>query len=415
MKNARLKVAYVPRHLFVTYLDRTCILTYCLLLSPVLALIALVLWKMRVRFLTGGNLVSRIGHTAEEPDLFVKAGLLGMRPSYKAVVLAPARKIANRSLLSYWTKYLTVVTNPILVRLLWPFERFSLLEYNSSQLRFPDGRILDSTTAIYAVQRSYEAKFAGRPLLTLRDADRARGRRCLENMGVPGDGWFICLHVRESGYLPHLDYHSYRDVDVSTYFRAVEWIVGHGGWVIRMGDPTMTKLPPMKQVIDYAHSELRCDWMDVFCLASCKFFLGTTSGPFVASSVFGVPCATANFVPMGYGPYSSRDIFIPKLYASVDDNRCLAFREVLATPLRRLFRTEEFQQHRIKLIDNSPEDILDLTKELFERMEGDASYTDEDERLQTRFRELMRLDPMYETGSRVGRNFLRKYRHLLLT
>lgn len=384
-----------------------------LLVSIALTPLAILLALARIRFIRGGNLLKRMGHLALEPDCYVKSGLLGWRLGYYSVLLAPVEYVVNPCLLHYWGSYIKIVNNPVLVKLLRPLENIPFLQYSTSYVRFPDGNSVKIIPAIYPIQAEYEAQHGGRPLLTLSRSDYERGWRCLRQLGVPQDAWFACLHVREGGYLPDLAYHSYRDADVSTYLLAVESIVERGGWVIRMGDPSTKPLPRMDRVIDYAHSEVRSDWMDVFCFSQCRFFLGTTSGPFNVSFAFGIPCALASFAPMGHGPYSERDIWIPKLHWSVSENRYMTFAEVLLSPLRQFGRTEDFDAAGVSLVDNSPEEIGDLAVEMMDRLEGNLHYSVEDECLQKRFKSLLEAEPMYGTRACVGRDFLRKYAWLL--
>jgi len=52
--------------------------------------------------------------------------------------------------------------------------------------------------------------------------------------------------------------------------------------------------------------------------------------------------------------------------------------------------------------------------EMLERLEGRTNYSQEDEELQRRFKVLMRPGHYSYGGiSRIGRDFLRKYAHLL--
>src|SRR5256885_8476241 len=59
---------------------------------------------------------------------------------------------------------------------------------------------------------------------------------------------------------------------------AVQEITRRGGWVVRLGDPTMEPFPPTPAVIDYAHSRLKSPATDVFLCGACRFFIGVASG-----------------------------------------------------------------------------------------------------------------------------------------
>lgn len=375
--------------------------------------VAEVLGWMRIRLLQSGNVLTRIGHLALEPDVYVKAGLLGWRPQYRGILLVPGGRAVNPCLLRYWERYMRIIWHPVFTTILTPLARLPRLTYELSFLNLPDGQRLKILPAVYRVQEAYERAYMGQSLLKLSSKDEARGRQRLQELGVPTGAWFVCLHVREPGYLPERTYHSYRNADIMTYLPAVEAIVAHGGWVIRMGDASMKPLPRMAHVVDYVHSGLQSDWMDVVCFARCRFLLGDTSGPFVVGFAFGVPCAIANQIPMGHGPYSARDLWIPKRYRSVHEDHDLTFAEVLRSPLRALGRTEDYEAVGIRWVDNSPEEICELAVEMLDRLEGRLSYSATDEALQQRFQSLLRLEPAWGTTARVGREFLRRHAHLL--
>ena len=162
-----------------------------------------------------------------------------------------------------------------------------------------------------AVNRVWEDE--GRPpLLSIREEHAARGRAGLEALGVPPEAWFVCLHVRTAGFFQEVAAHrnSLRNAEIGSYLPAVEAIVRRGGWVVRIGDATMPALPEMPGLVDYAHSALKSDWMDVYLLGAARFFLGTTSGPWVVAHAFGTPVAMTNQLPFSERPFSDRDLFI---------------------------------------------------------------------------------------------------------
>jgi putative glycosyltransferase (TIGR04372 family) len=362
-----------------------------------------------IRIIRSDTLLYRMGNVVHQPELFVKSVLLGWTPQYRPVILAPKGKSVNDWILRYWGRYFKVISNPILARLLSPFESIHFLQFDSGFVTLAAGSRLKPVPAVYSVEEAYQSRFGERPLLTTTKEDLEYGWSVLEKYGVPRDAWFVCLHVREGGYLPKLNYHSYRDADITDYLLAAEKIIERGGWVIRMGDTSMTPYSPNERFIDYATNGMNNDRMDIFCFSQARFVLGTTSGAVQASKVFGIPAVQTNYVPMGHGVYSARDIWIPKLYWSIAENRYFTFGEVLLHPMRIFSRTEQYEAEGIRLIDNTPEEIADLTCEMLDRLDGDITYTDEDETLQTQFHSLLAADPMYAATARVGRDFLRKY------
>jgi putative glycosyltransferase (TIGR04372 family) len=273
-------------------------------------------------------------------------------------------------------------------------------------------------TAMYTTARypAIQAAYAGRPpLLRLTEEHRIRGRWLLRHLGVAEGAWFVCVHCREGGYAAHDPGHGFRDVDVANYLPAMAAVVERGGWCVRMGDPTMRPLPKLAGVVDYAHHPLRCDWMDVFLCAACRFFLGSSSGLCNLASVFGVPSAIANQAPLSVVfPPGAADVGIPKLFWSCAAGRYLTFAELLGGPLGNARYQHQLDEAGVRVVENSPEDIRDLALELLERLQGGLRYSEDDQRRQARFRSLFRPGH-YSLGapSRVGRDFLHKYEWLL--
>src|SRR5262249_25103364 len=223
-------------------------------------------------------------------------------------------------------------------------------------------------------------------------------------------------HSREAGYSPDDEaLHSFRNSSIENYLPAVEELTRRGFWCIRMGDPTMRRIRPIEKVIDYAHLKARGDWLDVFLCASCKFFLGSASGLLAVANIFGKPCAIANQVPVSHAlGFGLHDIAIPRLMWSVREQRYLDFGEIFESDVANFRFTPLFEECGVQPLEGTTEDIRNLAVEMLERCEGRGVYTQEDEALQRCFKALMRPGHYSYGGiNRVGRDFLRKYAHLL--
>jgi putative glycosyltransferase (TIGR04372 family) len=98
------------------------------------------------------------------------------------------------------------------------------------------------------------------------------------NIGIPKNSWFVCLHVRGSGFRGDPGRGEYRNPNISNYIPAIKKITSKGGFVVRMGDDTMKPLPRMKNVIDYPFTEYKSEFMDLCLIQNCRFFIGGQSG-----------------------------------------------------------------------------------------------------------------------------------------
>jgi putative glycosyltransferase (TIGR04372 family) len=400
MKTSSRIIRAVARHLFglprrlLAATSRSAVLT-----------ISAVLMYFGYRFVRA-PCVDRIGHLALDFDSYLKENRLTgrrVRPIYLLGEAGSSRSgvPANPALLQYWSRYIQIVRPGRLWRFLAALrDRFG-----------PVDDLADYAFNIYTSARAYEiqTKWDGRPpLLVLTSADRERGRGLLREMGVPNGAWFVCLHAREGGYSPADEHHhSYRNVDITSYETAMADIRARGGWCIRMGNPSMRPIRSMPGVIDYAMSQFKSDWMDIYLCASCRFFLGDNSGLFNLAGAFGTIAALTNTVPLscGYSAYPGH-LSIPK--QMLRHGRRMTLAECLSDEIGRLRLASEFEAQGISFVENSSDEIAALVREVFDRLEGTALYTAEDDILQERMRALLKPgQSCWQASSRIGRDYLR--------
>ena len=366
--------------------------------------------QLGIRFV-GNSWLLAIGHIAMF-DTYIKTGMLGWRsPQETWLVVRPKTKIPNRSFLNYWQLYINIQFDEAKSPLDPKLAGYVTDEFWAADL--PDGK-----THIYyrwaaEVQRKWE-KEKRPPLLKISSEDHRLGWDNLEKLGMPRDSWFVCLHVREPGFHKNWNkkYAATRDANIDSYHLAIKIIVEQGGWVVRVGDPSMKPLPKMKQVIDYAHSDLKSDWMDIFLCGGCRFYIGTNSGLALVPPVFGVPCVLTNWNPIAVRPHYGEDIFIPKLYWSDIENRHLSFAEIIAPPIGYSQFTRDFEGLGIRVQDNSPEELQAGVLEMLGRLSDTLTYSEVDQTLQERFDQVALAAGSYR-GSRIAQQFLANYSHLL--
>ena len=352
--------------------------------------------------------VERIGHLMSEPDAFLKEQLLKTGRIPRAIMLAPKGKSANHAAVRYWSKYFIVVENPTLAALLKPLQIHPWTKFVTNRY----AAAMYKTADVFKINNDWGRR---PPLLTLTRNEYARGNDVLRQMGVPEGSWYVCVHAREGMYSPHDDpVHSFRNISIRDFEKSIAYIVAQGGVCIRMGDPTMSPTFKMPGLIDYALSSYKQDWMDLFLAASCKFFLGSNSGACLMATIFGRPSALVGMAPITAMAFGVDDISIQMLYRSNEMSRILTFKEILQSPAASYRFTHEYTEAGITLIHNTAEDILELTIEQFQRVQGTYVIDPDDEFRQVQFKSRLKPgDYCYGTAARIGNAFLKKHQHLL--
>jgi len=358
------------------------------------------------------NLWARhIGHTATI-DYVVKLGILeGRRREDTIFYLPSGSPVANRFLLEQMAPQVRLVERAADL----PFEASAVqaLHFDYLAPRLPDR----STVYFWEIAaKTYERwREQGKgPLLVLPSEVKDRGWNLLREAGIPHNAWFVALHVREGkwdGRNPGL--HGVLNSDMDTYLPAIAEITRRGGWVIRMGDPGMTRLAPIANVIDYCHSGFRSDWMDVFLATQCRFMLGSASGPVFIPPVYGVPALLTNWWPPAQRPLHESELFMPKLMRRSADGRYLTLSETLQEPFSYCHSRTFLTEHEgVYVEDNDPEVIRAAVEEMFSRLDGNLEDSAEIAELRSR------ADQIYRSHAcpgmvRLSAGFLSRYRDLI--
>jgi putative glycosyltransferase (TIGR04372 family) len=305
-------------------------------------------------------------------DYVIKQGILdGRDPRDTIFYVPPGGRIGNRFLLEQLSAHLRLIERA--ADLPFSADAVEPLHWHYQFPRQPDG-----STAFFwelggAVQQRWHKERRG-PLLALPDEVAARGFARLEAAGMPRGAWFVALHVRDiiwKGLRGGMQ--AIRNADTAAYLPAIAEITRRGGFVVRMGDPDAPPLPPLANVIDYAGSEMRADWMDIFLIARSRFMLGSASGPSFVPPLYGVPAVLTNWWPPGMRPWHAADIFIPKRLRRTADGGYLSLSETLREPLAYCHSPRYLAEHEgLAVEDNDANVIRGAVTEMLSRLDGEA-------------------------------------------
>ena len=317
--------------------------------------------KLKLEFVPNSMAVGSLGQF-QKMEFLVRAKELGMRSETQLTMLLPNKpELTNPALFRYIRPYLNVIEDEDLCQAMLPLEELLILPMEISlpiRVGCPHEEIAGNL-----IEQEWASQ--GRDAwLTLEDDHREKGQKIINNLGIPKDAWYVTLHMRETGFREPDSNTNLRNVDPYSYLKAIKCITDAGGWVFRMGNPKMKPLPELSQVIDYAHSSIRSDMMDVFLGATSRFCLATSSGYYVIPKAFGVPVLLTNSVQsLCYYSLTEKDIFLPCRMWKKDGLEALDWKEYFAPPVS-YNMDEDFYKTKLKFQYNTQFELAEATKEM---------------------------------------------------
>ena len=362
--------------------------------------------KIKVAGLAG----QRIGHLALNTDLVFRRRQLAPGANRCKTIFIVGR-VANRQLLTMWKRHAVFIESRFLRGL---FE-YSIPMWKKTKFYEP----LEMTS------HEFEEFNYAQATLKLSQEEISRGEYELREMGIdPDKDWYVCIFARDSAYLQKefgrqkdWSYHDYRNYDIDAFKLAIDHIVSLGGYVIRLGHHVEKPLNyEHPQVIDYA-SGLRTDFMDIFLVATCHFYIGGTSGISDIPIILDKPKLSVNTVPLSHIPYGKNNLYIPKKLVDIETKEYVPYikyfeklqRLGLVSELYSKFVIEEGWVYE----ENSPQEILDATVEMFARLENSYTSTSQDRELLRKYFNFFPTDlPASRNKNPIGHKFLREYAHL---
>ena len=210
--------------------------------------------------------------------------------------------------------------------------------------------------------------------------NESKGDAILSEMGLTKSDWFVCVHVRELGFHSDTTFEgSYRCANINSYDLAFDYIEKMGGYIIRMGDPSMKNINSTIKLIDYANSKYKSDFMDLYLIKNCKYYIGMDSGIYDTAILFQKPVLLANITCLWFAtPLKRNDLYIIKHIYSKRLKRQFSISEILDLPFDVCFHFYNdltYNDSDYLFIDNSDIDILNLLVEKI-NMSNNYKYTE---------------------------------------
>lgn len=298
---------------------------------------------------------------------------------------------------------------------------------------YRDGRFSDS----YYTDSLFDYDYVKKPYINLSYKEIGEENRFLNDLNLETKKW-ICIHNRDSEYLKNLTnheyfknmdfrYHNYRDSDVNNLIKSTKLLLEKNFYVFRMGRIQSNRMNlKHPNFIDYAFEKDRSDFNDIYLLSKCAAYLGSDSGPGDVTFLSGKPRFLMNYsLTMLYpfhpgGSEASRKNHFSFIFKHLFDKKTkkkLTLKQIINRNLMGLANGVELKREGVLPIENSEEEILDLTLEMINYLETKKMNSQDDYEAQKKFWDIYYENTPYKRFEdipvRICSKFLSKNMYIL--
>jgi len=214
----------------------------------------------------------------------------------------------------------------------------------------------ESDCAFYSNQEHPEFEVRDDFILSLDSEEQSKGSALLKEYLGYVPMWFVLLHVREPKNRD-LTFAQARDANIDKYWKLAKHVADLGGLVVRMGESSFPRIKRDFMAFDYAHSQLKSEFMDVWFWANARFWVGTVNGAAFPPITFGTKrLITDQWYWYEKGPKT--DMVLRKSFKNQAGVQ-IEFGEYLGNELSRTMDPTFIKRHGFRL-ENCDEDELKL-------------------------------------------------------
>ena len=163
-----------------------------------------------------------------------------------------------------------------------------------------------------------------------------------------------------------------------------------GYTVFRMGKTVKNKMKyTSPNIIDYANSKIRSDFMDLFLIKNCKFFISTGCGLDSVAMLFRKPILYINYMGCTVITYgTNRDLFAYKKLLNKKTRKYLSLSDIIKNNLGDIVSKNHLKKKNIDVVELSDFEIKNIIKEM-EKFYQHKKYTKIQKIFELKYRNLV--------------------------
>ena len=345
---------------------------------------------------------TRIGHFAANTELYMCEKKMNINTPTKNCLdlfwLYP--QVCNSQLYKMWKRNIIILPRFLMNPLSRCNDIFEFFFPTNGRHDIGCNRFEEKKEIFYPphTDRDYNNLFDDlKPSLKFSEKEKEFGNKMLKKILNSEIKKYVCLIVRDNAYLDETykhknwDYHNYRNMDINNFKLASEYLTSMDYYVLRMGKVVNQsfQVDNNPKIIDYANSEFRSDFMDIYLGANCDFCVTTSVGYDAVPNIFRKPMVYVGYLPFGSVHTSSMNyITIPRQIYSEILKRKLTLKETLKIDVQKSSNTNYYKKNQLRIIENTEDEIKDIVEEMVLKLNNKWEDKEDDLKLQNRFHKI---------------------------
>ena len=352
-----LKILYKKIYLFLVYI---------LVIFPVL----LILLFLRIFFKF--NIVEletrAIGHFSLPTEIFLCEIYHKKVNNEIFYIWFPNRRISNYFLYKKWSEIINLGPRFILEKIFYLSNRFNFLG-KLFLSKYRHWKTPDHIIGNWQVSDIQNVLEITSPRIIFSEKEDLLGKQFLEKIGFKNDK-YICFFSRTSDYRNEPP--SIRNSSIYTQLKGIENVCEKNFAAIRMSrldknNPLNNKNP---KIYDYAYSDHKSDFLDIYLLFHCSYMVSTNSGIDLVPKINRKKVLLINYsdVPTSYH-LSYTPLILPKKIINFNSKKVISYKEVFKKNLLRAHITKkQLNNLGYDYLDNSENEIYNAINEMHEHV-----------------------------------------------
>ncbi len=218
------------------------------------------------------------------------------------------------------------------------------------------------------------------------------GNNFLEELNIDSNK-LVCLNLFDGQYLKqnfpkdNFSHHNMRIDNISDYIIGIKHLISLGYYVIRMGKHNNIKCNiNRKQFIDYSFLKNKNDFLDVYLISKCKFYISNATGLDHVAIHFQKPMIKIHPTIEPFEIENNNIILLCKHHINKKNKKKMTMREILEKKCFFYGKKQSwFESNNILINNNSANEIKNIFNEMHLLINNELNLDSEDIKLQKIF------------------------------